>query len=176
LAARDTAGLRFRRGQVVHTLLQHLPDLPPETWNDSARQHIIRALPDLDEPQSLANEVLAVLRHPELGALFSPGSRAEVPLSGVIGGQVIGGLIDRLVVQPGRVLVADYKTNRNPPNSVEHTPILYLRQMAAYRAVLSEIFPQSAISCVLIWTVGARAILLPSALLDGHAPNAAIGA
>ena len=176
LQARDTTGSRFRRGQVVHTLLQHLPDLAPDEWEAAAFGHIVKALPDLDAPDKLVAELLAVLRHPQLGALFSPGSRAEVPLSGVIGEQVIGGLIDRLVIEPGRVLVADYKTNRNPPKSVDHTPILYLRQMAAYRALLQQIFPESEISCVLIWTVGARVMPLPTALLDGHAPGAAIDA
>ncbi len=176
LQGRDTAGQRFRRGQVVHTLLQHLPELPPAQWEAAALNHIRRTLPDLAHPDVQTAELLAVLRHPELGALFGPGSRAEVPISGVLGNQVIGGLIDRLVIAPGRVLVADYKTNRNPPKSVERTPILYLRQMAAYRALLRKIFPESEISCVLIWTVGARAMMLPPSLLDGHAPGAAIAA
>ncbi len=176
LLARDAGGLRFRRGQVVHSLLQHLPDLPAAEWDAAALRHITSSLPDLSTPQSLAAEVLAVLRHPELGVLFGPGSRAEVPLSGTIGTQVIGGLIDRLAITPGRVWVADYKTNRNPPASAAHTPMLYLRQMAAYRALLAEIFPESEICCVLVWTVGARADQLPASLLDGYAPGATIDA
>ena len=31
LAARDAVGNRFRRGLLIHSLLQHLPDLPPRT-------------------------------------------------------------------------------------------------------------------------------------------------
>jgi ATP-dependent helicase/nuclease subunit A len=176
LLARDAGGMRFRRGQVVHSLLQHLPELPEAEWEAAALHHIARSLPDLAAPQSLAAEVLAVLRHPGLGVLFGPNSRAEVPLSGTIGHQVIGGLIDRLAITPGRVWVADYKTNRNPPATVAHTPSLYLRQMAAYRALLMEIFPESEICCVLIWTIGARADQLPPSLLDGYAPGAAIDA
>ena len=30
LAARETATNRFQRGRLIHTLLQHLPDLPGE--------------------------------------------------------------------------------------------------------------------------------------------------
>ncbi len=172
LSARDVQGNRFRRGQVVHALLQHLPDLPHANRTQAARDFAQRALPDLRAIDALVAEVMAVLDHPQLAALFAPGSLAEVPLSGVVASQVIGGLIDRLAVQPGRVLVADYKTNRNPPQDVAHTPILYLRQMAAYRALLQEIFPDCAVVCALIWTVGAHAMVLPDTLLDGHAPGA----
>ena len=176
LSARDVQGNRFRRGQVVHALLQHLPDLAHASRAQAARDFARRALPDLRAIDALVDEVMAVLDHPQLAALFAQGSRAEVPLSGVVAGQVIGGLIDRLAIEPGRVLVADYKTNRNPPPDVEHTPILYLRQMAAYRALLRAIFPDCAIVCALIWTVGARAMVLPDDVLDGHAPAAGVSA
>ena len=36
-------------------------------------------------------------------------SRAEVPLTGIVSGSVIGGLVDRLAVLPDRVLIADYQ-------------------------------------------------------------------
>ena len=176
LLARDAGGQRFRRGQVVHALLQHLPDLPPAQRAAAARLYVLGALPDLVAVDSLVREVLAVLEHPRLAPLFGPQSRAEVPLSGVVGGQVIGGLIDRLAILPGRVLVGDYKTNRNPPEDVAHIPVLYLRQLAAYRALLRAIFPDSLVSCALIWTVGAQVMLLPDELLDGHAPGADIAA
>ncbi len=96
------------------------------------------------EAERIADEVLAVMAHPDLAPLFGPDSRAEVPLTGVVGDIVVGGLVDRLVVLPDRVLVADFKTNRRPPARVEDTPVMYLRQMASYRAVLRAIFPGPA--------------------------------
>ena len=60
----------------------------------------------------------------------------------MVAGAVVGGLVDRLAVLPDRVLVADFKTNRRPPGAVEDTPVLYLRQMAAYRAVLRDDLPR----------------------------------
>ncbi|HTW29634.1 MAG TPA: PD-(D/E)XK nuclease family protein, partial [Acetobacteraceae bacterium] len=101
------------------------------------------------------------------------GSRAEVPLTGVVDGMVIGGLVDRLAVLPGAVLIADYKTNRDPPREPADTPVLYLRQMAAYRAVLHAIYPDRPVRCALVWTRAARVTVLPPELLDRHAPNAA---
>ena len=85
---------------------------------------------------------------------------------------VVGGLVDRLVVLPDRVLVADFKTNRRPSARAEDAPVAYLRQMAAYRAVLRGVFPGREVACALIWTREARAMPLPDALLDAHAPDA----
>lgn len=160
LAARDNR--RFQRGKQIHTLMQHLPELPPERWREAARSWL--------GDDALVGETLAILNHPELGPLFGPGSRAEVPLTGVIGSSVIGGLIDRLVVLPDRVLIADFKTNRRPPTQIEDTPVLYLRQMAAYRAVLRDIFPDRAIVCALVWTQSAQVVILPDELLESHCP------
>jgi ATP-dependent helicase/nuclease subunit A len=123
------------------------------------------------EAERIAEEVLAVMAHPDLAPLFGPDSRAEVPLSGVVGDSVVGGLVDRLVVLPDRVLVADFKTNRKPPARVEDTPIMYLRQMASYRAVLRAVFPGRAVWCTLIWTREARVAILPDESLDPHQPG-----
>jgi ATP-dependent helicase/nuclease subunit A len=76
-------------------------------------------------------------------------------------------------VLPDRVVVADYKTNRVPPARVEDTPVLYLRQMAAYRAVLRGALPGREVHCALVWTAAARVMPLPDSLLDRHAPGAA---
>ena len=50
--------------------------------------------------------------------------------------------------------------------------MLYLRQMAAYRAVLRAVFPERPVRCALVWTRAARIALLPDVLLDAHAPGA----
>jgi ATP-dependent helicase/nuclease subunit A len=173
LARRDATGLRFRRGQLVHALLQHLPALPPAERRAAALRFLDRPGHGLAKAAiaPLADEVLAVLDHPGLAPLFGPEGRAEVPLAGVVAGSVIGGLVDRLAVLPDRVLLADYKTNRAPPARPEDVPVLYLRQMAAYRAVLRGVFPGRLVACALVWTTGARVMELPDALLDGHAPG-----
>jgi len=174
LAAREAAGLRLKRGQILHTLLQHLPSLPREDWALAAQTFLSRpghALPP-EQAALMAKEVLEILQNAELAPLFGEHSRAEVPLTGVVGERVVGGLVDRLAVLSDRVLVADYKTNRNPPATPEATPVLYLRQMAAYRAVLQGVFPDRDVACVLIWTQAGRVAWLPSVLLDVHAPGA----
>ncbi|HET7881752.1 MAG TPA: double-strand break repair helicase AddA [Acetobacteraceae bacterium] len=168
LSAREAANSRFRRGSLLHALLQHLPNLPPPEREVAALAWLERPGSGLAAGESpiLAREVLAILDHPDLAPLFGPDSRAEVPLTGVVGGAVVGGLVDRLAVLDDRVLVADYKTNRNPPEKVEDTPMLYRRQMGAYRAVLRQIFPDKPVACALVWTQSAQVVMLPDELLD----------
>ena len=156
------------RGSLVHRLLQHAPELPAAQRAASVAAYVRSA----GAPASLAGEVMAILDHPALQPLFGPDGRAEQPLTGVVGGAVISGQVDRLAVLPGAVLVADYKTNRDAPDSPERVPTLYLRQMAAYRAVLQQIFPGRPVQCSLVWTRTATVMPLPAALLDVHTPTA----
>ena len=98
---------RFKRGLLVHRLLQSLPELPIEEREVAARRFL--ALPAhglmLDEQDKIQREILAVLDHPKFAALFGPGSQAEVPVVGLIGGYALSGQIDRLVVTEDRVLI-----------------------------------------------------------------------
>ncbi len=159
LLARDAAGRRFARGTLAHTLLQHLPALPASEQEAAARRLASQSLPP-DAAASLVAEVLAVINDPRLAPLFGPGSRAEVPIAGIIttatGPAVVGGVIDRLLVTPGRVMIADYKTNRDPPADATAIPALYRRQMATYRDILAQIHPDTEIITALVWTRNLR--------------------
>jgi ATP-dependent helicase/nuclease subunit A len=166
--ARAAAG-GFGRGVAMHALLQHLPELQAGDRAAAARAYATRC--GVDEPDSLASQALRVLAHQEAQPLFGPGSRAEQPISGLVGEQIVSGQVDRLAVLPDRVLIGDFKTNRAPPATVEDVPVLYLRQMAAYRAVLRLIYPGREVSCLLIWTEGPAVMSLPASLLDKHAPG-----
>ena len=94
-----------------------LPELPIEEREVAARRFL--ALPThglaAEEQDEIRRETLAVLDHPDFAALFGPGSQAEVPLVGLIGGHALSAQIDRLVVAEDRVLIVDYKTLRPPP-------------------------------------------------------------
>lgn len=171
LAERDAAGNRFRRGQAAHALLQYLPAVEPARRRAAAVAWLARPGSGVDDPAALAGQVLAVLEHPALAPLFGPEGRAEVPLAGVVGGMVVGGMVDRLAVLPDRVLLADYKTNRAPPAAPERVPVLYLRQMAAYREVLRGALPGRRVDCALVWTASGTVMPLPDSLLDAYMPG-----
>ena len=166
-----TPGPRFARGTAVHELLQHLPALAVDERAVAAEGWLARSALDAATQAVLLDQVMAVLGHPALGALFGPAGRAEQPLSGLVGGQVVSGVVDRMAVLADRVLVADFKTGRAAPGAVEDTPVRYVRQLAAYRAVLGAMFPGRAVRCWLVWTEGAVVSELPAALMDRHAPG-----
>ncbi len=167
----EAAGIgRFRRGDLIHRLLQVLPDLAAPERPAGARALLARE-PDLAEPQreEMAAAALAVLDDPRFAEVFGPGSRAEVAIAGTAAtlppNLKISGRIDRLVVLPERVLVADFKTNRPSPDRIDDADPAYLRQMALYAAVLAEVFPGRRIEAALVWTDGPKLMPVPENLL-----------
>jgi ATP-dependent helicase/nuclease subunit A len=165
-------GARFRRGQLIHRLLQSLPEIPSAARAAAARNFLARPAHSLDEKVQveIAAEVTAVLNDARFADVFGPGSLAEVPLVGVVGGQVVSAQVDRLVVTNSAVTVIDYKTNRPPPTDEDHVAPLYLGQMAAYRALLQGVYPDRHVRCLLLWTDGPSMMALSERSLDDHAP------
>lgn len=161
---------RFRRGELIHRLLQVLPDLSQDARADAARRLLAKEA-GLTESQvgEMATAALGVLEHPDFAFLFGPGSRAEAAIVGGAGrlppGLRISGRIDRLVVRPDEVLFADFKTNRPAPASIEAADPAYLRQLAMYWAVLSELYPGRPVRAALVWTDGPLLTPAPEALL-----------
>ncbi|MBO1076624.1 double-strand break repair helicase AddA [Roseomonas marmotae] len=171
--AADPAGNRFRRGRMIHALLQHLPEYAPGERRRVAAAFLGRPGQGLSREEQAATleEVLGLLEHPDLAEAFAPGSLAEAPIAGIVSGVRLVGQVDRLSVRPDRVIVLDYKTNRPPPEALEGVQPVYLRQMAAYRALLRQIWPDRPVECWLVWTWTARAMPLPDGLLDRHTPS-----
>tara|TARA_R110002072_G_scaffold149863_1_gene297851 strand:+ start:681 stop:4274 length:3594 start_codon:yes stop_codon:yes gene_type:complete len=169
---------RFRRGVVIHKLLQTLPDLAPEVRAESAARFVARE-PDIaaEDAEQIVEETLRVLDHPEFAAIFGTGSRAEVSLAGhapgLPKGQSVRGQVDRLVVTEHDVQIIDYKTNRPPPTRVEDVSSLYLAQMGAYRALLQAMHPGKPVRCALLWTDGPRLMELPADAMDAALRRAA---
>ncbi|WP_420434665.1 UvrD-helicase domain-containing protein [Hyphobacterium sp.] len=162
---------RYRRGSLIHKLLETLPDLPEER-REGAAEAYLAIQPDLDDKtlSEIVRETLAVLANPAFAALFGPDSLAEVSLTGTAPGLpeglVLNGQVDRLVVTDHEVLIVDYKTNRPPPTRLSDVPRLYLAQMAAYQALLRAIHPDRIVRCALVWTDGPRLMELEDAALS----------
>jgi ATP-dependent helicase/nuclease subunit A len=161
---------RFRRGDLIHRLLQILPDLAPDAWAAGAQGLLARER-DLTDGQrvEMTAAALSVLRDHRFAEVFGPGSRAEVAIAGsakaLPAGLKISGRIDRLVLLPGRVLVADFKSNRPSPARIEDADPAYLRQMAIYAAVLADVFPDRRVEAALVWTDGPKLMPVPENLL-----------
>ncbi len=163
------------RGLLLHTLFERLPPVAPGRRRIAAGHWLTVQAAALDEDTraAMVDEVLGVLEDPAHAALFGPGSLAEVPLSAVVDGVVVAGIVDRLLVTDDAVTVIDYKTGRHVPASAAGVQPAYLRQMAAYRDALAVIFPGRRVEAVLLYTAAARLIRLDDALLDAHKPGLA---
>jgi len=83
-----------------------------------------------------------------------------------LGADTINGRIDRLVITDTDILIVDYKTDRPAPATVAGVGEAYVAQMAAYRAVLSQRWPNRPIRCLLVWTDGPLLMEIPPADLD----------
>ena len=151
------------RGTRIHLLLEHLAALPPGDRAAAAP----RILPELDmaERSSLVDEALAVLNTPALAPVFAPDALAEVPVSAIVRGHRIHGVVDRLIVGPDAVLAVDFKTNTTVPETVNDTPEGLLRQMGAYALALEQVFPGRRIDTAILWTRTAGLMHLPHDLV-----------
>jgi ATP-dependent helicase/nuclease subunit A len=169
LATRAGLG-RFRRGSLIHRLLQLLPDLEPAVRAAGA-ERLLAKEPDLTPEQraEMAAAALAVLQDPAFAEVFAPGSRAEAAIAGTApelpDGLAVSGRVDRMRVTPERVLVVDFKTNRPAPGRIEDADETYVLQMAVYAAVLRAVFPGRAVEAALVWTDGPRLMPVPPALM-----------
>jgi ATP-dependent helicase/nuclease subunit A len=163
-------GDAYRRGRLLHLLLQQLPDIAPSDRRAAAARMLERHARDLDADarRALVEEAMRVLEHPDMAPAFAPGSLAEVGVAGRPRGSnmALSGRIDRLAICDDRILIVDYKTNRPPPQRVEDTPLAYLAQMAAYRGLLQEVYPERRIAAALLWTFDCRLMMLPDEALD----------
>ena len=166
-----------RRGVLIHRLLERLPDVAPDLREEQARAWFARAAADLaeEEREDILARALVVLASPDWAELFSPAALAEVPLAATVGGQVIAGTADRLLVERDRVLVADFKTARRPPASLAEVPLATLRQMGAYAAALGAIYPGRRVEAAVLYTQTPLLIALPPELLEAHKPGLMAG-
>ena len=162
-----------RRGVLMHALIERLPDIKPAMREERAGQWLERHGADFSpaERREMLERALAVITEPGWAELFSPESLAEVPLAALVGGEVISGTADRLLVTGSRVLVVDFKTARRPPTRLEQVPNATLRQMSAYAAALAAIYPGRVVEAAVLYTQVPQLIVLPQAVLAAHEPG-----
>jgi ATP-dependent helicase/nuclease subunit A len=171
-----TAGDRqkaLRRGQIVHRLMQSLPDIAPAARKAALQHYLGNAARDLspDERAEIARHALAILEDNKFADVFAPGSRPEVPIIGRISRSdgeplLVAGQVDRLIATDKAVLVVDYKTDSVVPDRLDDVPTAYIAQLALYRAVLTRIYPGKHVRAALIFTTGPLLVEISSSTLD----------
>ena len=152
----DSGEVALAYGNIIHHLLEILPDVPHDTRRATAERlannHAEAGLiPDID---TLIDEALNTLDEDSLSWVFASGL-AEVPISAnlpELGNDRLHGIIDRLIVTDTDVIAVDYKSNRLVPQTPDQTPDGLVRQLAAYRDALKQIYPTHRIRTLLLWT------------------------
>ncbi|MDI2090970.1 double-strand break repair helicase AddA [Commensalibacter oyaizuii] len=163
----------LQRGKLVHQLLQYLPDCPHEKrysialrWLQQLQNNYSTA-----EIERLVQQVLRTMEHPDLQLLFDSKSLVEQPIVGQIHDVVITGQVDRMRILDNQIIFCDFKSGRRIPKSVEEVPITYLKQMAAYWALLRSLYPKHQIKPLIIWTDITKIMFLPEHLMIQYCPE-----
>ena len=148
--------IAMARGSQIHTLLEHLPLQDRSDWAEIAG----RLLPPDAQP-GVISEALAVLDREDLGFLFDASTFSEIALTAEIDSHRILGVVDRLVVGPDRILAVDFKSNAVVPQRPQDCPEGLLRQLGAYAAALTQIYPDRQIETAIVWTRTAEIMHMP---------------
>ncbi len=168
------SALALERGTIIHRLLQALPEHAPPERVRVARDYLasVAASWTAEARAGLADALAALLDDAAVAPLFGEGSRAEVAIAGSLmtasGPLQVSGRIDRLVVEPARILIADFKTNTRPPARIDQVQESYILQLALYRAVLQRLYPGRRVEAALVFTETPRLIAVPAERMDGH--------
>ncbi len=162
-----------RRGGLIHKLLERLPEVEPAEREAAALRWLARNAQDLGDAahREMMGAALSVLAQEGWEDLFAPGALAEVPIAALVGDQVIAGTIDRLLVEPDRLRLVDFKTARRPPRGLDDMPKAIVRQMAAYVAALEVSFPGKRVEAAVLYTAVPALIVIPDALLAANKPG-----
>ena len=155
------------RGTRIHRLLEHLPRYDRADWPRVAKSILANDGPLAPETalEDLLNEAFGVLDTPGLEYIFSEQTLAEVPISTAFGQRRLHGVIDRLIIEPARVVAIDFKTNATVPATPEGVPEGLLRQMGAYAHALKRVYPDRRVEVAILWTHERKLMPLPHDLV-----------
>ncbi len=162
------------RGRLIHALFERLPAVAAADRATAADRWLAKA-GGVDDPAArseIVKSVVAVLDDPRFAELFSADTLAEAPIAATLAnGMVVSGTVDRLLIEPDRIRVVDFKTGRRAPRSLDDVPEYHLKQMAAYADALSVIFPGRSVEAALLYTAGPRLIVLTDETLAANKPH-----
>ena len=163
------------RGRLLHALFERLPALPQGARRAAGERWLSASagVSDTARRADLLDTALSVINDVRFAHVFMPEALAEAPLAGVVDGFVVAGTVDRLLVDEAEILIVDFKTGRFVPRTADALPVSHLRQMAAYAALLAQIFPDRPVRAALLYTHGPSLIDLPPDLLARHKPDLA---
>ena len=70
--------------------------------------------------------------------------------------KIISAQFDRLTVLPDKVIIVDFKTNREPAASPQDIPDNYKKQLQVYKHLAEKIYPDKNVETYILWTNTAK--------------------
>jgi ATP-dependent helicase/nuclease subunit A len=163
-----------KRGKLLHALFQRLPDVAIDQREAAATAWLLGAggVESRDEAEAIVVDACRIIADPAFATLFGPDALAEAPITATLAnGIVVAGTVDRLLVEPERVLVVDFKTGRAVPSSAATVPTGHIEQMSAYVEALRVIFPDRPVEAAVLYTAAPQLLPLDDATLAAHKPG-----
>lgn len=142
-------------GVLVHKMLEIAVRMPAAERDKSLEELALYIDPSADGDMRLkaAGHVANALSCKEFTRLLEHPVMAEVDISGMTDGGYISGRADIIVRCGQEMHIIDYKTTRDiPPDGATH----HAAQLASYRALLTDIYPNADIKTAILWTSCAR--------------------
>lgn len=149
------------RGIVVHTLLDKLSQTPDLSLPTA--QALFPALA-ADLFTRYWHEAQQVREH--FAELFDPAqyeyAYSEVPLYYRRNGQIVHGIIDRLICYADRTLIVDYKTHRIDASQIPALVDAYRAQLQLYAEGARQLFANQPVQCQLLFTALPQRVDVPA--------------
>ncbi|MFV0625897.1 MAG: double-strand break repair helicase AddA [Alphaproteobacteria bacterium] len=145
---------RYRRGTIIHKLLQFLPSTKPENRQKIMVDFLEKNAFDFSLAQKtrIIEEVSHLFENPSFEVLFGKNSFDEVPIMGEVDGKIISAQMDRIVVLADKVMIVDFKTNRPAAKELKDVPQQYIKQLRAYKKLVERIYEKKAVETYILWT------------------------
>jgi ATP-dependent helicase/nuclease subunit A len=164
----DLNPLAKQKGVIIHRLLELLVHIKPDKRQQAADNFLKNYNLPTQHHLEYIKEVFKIIDNPQYALLLSADGLSEVPIIGHLknmDNMIVSGQIDRMVITPTDILIADYKTDRHLTD-ISHLPPQYILQMALYKEALQEIYPNKPIKCFILATTKPEMILLSTDLLN----------
>ena len=144
----------FKRGIIIHKIIELLPRIA----EDKRETLIQKSLESYDltevEKTEIFKELSRFLNHDFVSVLFNMKGVSEASIAGrpqSLQGTFVKGQIDRMIVLEDKIILADYKTDRQMKEGAQ-IKNSYILQMAFYREALKDLYPNKSIETMLLGT------------------------
>ena len=144
----DNTNKNILVGKAVHKLLEVLPNTVNK--DKVADLYLNNMFSNLENKDFVKNKVFDILN--KFPDFYGKKSKAEVPIIGEVGGNIISGRIDRLIEYDDKIVILDYKNTKKHYKTRNELPQNYVEQLNLYKRLLEKIYGNKKIICYILIT------------------------